>query len=209
MQYAAHADSKSTIDIGDLKMAIQARVNTSFTPAPSREVSRQKKNVRNNLILSFNMFRFCILLQVQKIVCLCHCHLVVLAPFCRRQRCVSQRPTGNWAPSNRRKRLNLHCLLPKMPLHTQQRSLKQSHRHTNFKSLRQAWRNSNKSNLDQSVSDISSILVIYKSEMTCLLDHVQNKQTNNKNCQTTHTVIDFSYESMILNTFCMYVSNNL
>ena len=38
MQYAAHAETKSTIDIADLKMAIQARVNTSFTPAPSREV---------------------------------------------------------------------------------------------------------------------------------------------------------------------------
>lgn len=40
MQYAAHTDSKASIDIGDLKMAIQARVNTSFTPAPSREVKR-------------------------------------------------------------------------------------------------------------------------------------------------------------------------
>lgn len=37
MQYAAHAE-KPTIDIADVKMAIQARVNTSFTPAPSREV---------------------------------------------------------------------------------------------------------------------------------------------------------------------------
>lgn len=41
MQYAAHAEKQQTIDLDDLKLAIQARVNTSFTPAPSREVKRR------------------------------------------------------------------------------------------------------------------------------------------------------------------------
>jgi hypothetical protein len=39
MQYAAHADKQNAIELDDLKLAIQARVNTSFTPAPSREVA--------------------------------------------------------------------------------------------------------------------------------------------------------------------------
>jgi transcription initiation factor TFIID subunit 9B len=37
-QYADHSQ-KDRIDLNDLKLAIQARVNTSFTPAPSREVN--------------------------------------------------------------------------------------------------------------------------------------------------------------------------
>lgn len=146
MQYAAHTDSKASIDIGDLKMAIQARVNTSFTPAPSREVTTYQFFVHSSNFFFFNA-RFYIRLLAPRMRCHFHCRHVVPARSCLCQRCDWRRPIGNSVPSSRHKRHIRHCLQPTMLLHTLQRSRKQSRsisRHTKSKSLRQAWQNNNK-----------------------------------------------------------------
>jgi hypothetical protein len=62
MQYSAHAENKQTIDLDDLKLAIQARVNTSFTPAPSREVRTQQQDgaSRFGVIFFTSLFACCV-----------------------------------------------------------------------------------------------------------------------------------------------------